>query len=62
MDEKTFDDPRLALNRIYTKTGDKGQTGLAGGQRVPKDSLRIEAYGTVDELNAFLGARQGFLR
>ncbi len=55
MDEKTFDDPRLALNRIYTKTGDKGQTGLAGGQRVPKDSLRIEAYGTVDELNAFLG-------
>jgi cob(I)alamin adenosyltransferase len=52
----TFEEPRLALNRIYTRTGDKGQTGLAGGQRVPKDSLRIECYGTVDELNAFVGA------
>jgi cob(I)alamin adenosyltransferase len=52
---KSFDDPRLALNRIYTRTGDAGQTGLAGGQRVAKDSARIEAYGTVDELNAFLG-------
>jgi len=52
---KPFDDPRLALNRIYTKRGDKGETSLAGGQRVPKDSARIEAYGTVDELNAFTG-------
>jgi cob(I)alamin adenosyltransferase len=50
-----FDDPRIALNRIYTKGGDKGETGLAGGQRVPKDSPRIKAYGTVDELNAFVG-------
>jgi cob(I)alamin adenosyltransferase len=40
---------------IYTKTGDKGDTGLFGGQRVPKDALRIEAYGTVDELNSVLG-------
>ncbi|HML17582.1 MAG TPA: cob(I)yrinic acid a,c-diamide adenosyltransferase [Bryobacteraceae bacterium] len=55
MDEKTFNDPRLALNRIYTRRGDAGDTGLAGGQRVPKDSPRIEAYGTVDELNSFLG-------
>ena len=55
MDEKPFDDPRLALNRIYTKRGDAGETSLAGGQRVAKDSLRIEAYGTVDELNAFVG-------
>jgi cob(I)alamin adenosyltransferase len=52
---KTFDDPRLAINRVYTRTGDAGETGLAGGQRVAKDSLRIEAYGTVDELNSFLG-------
>jgi cob(I)alamin adenosyltransferase len=44
------------LNRIYTKTGDKGETSLVGGQRVPKDAPRIEAYGTVDELNAFAGA------
>ena len=41
--------------RIYTKTGDDGITGLFGGTRVPKDDLRIEAYGTVDELNAFIG-------
>jgi cob(I)alamin adenosyltransferase len=53
--ERTFNDPRIALNRIYTKSGDKGETALAGGQRVPKDSVRIEAYGTVDELNAFIG-------
>ena len=53
--EKTFSDPRIALNRIYTTGGDKGETALAGGQRVPKDSARIEAYGTVDELNAFIG-------
>ena len=55
MEPETFDTPRLALNRIYTKRGDAGETSLAGGQRVPKDSPRIEAYGTVDELNAFLG-------
>ena len=56
MDGQTFNEPRLALNRIYTKTGDHGETSLAGGQRLPKDALRIEAYGTVDELNAFVGA------
>ena len=43
------------LSRIYTKTGDKGQTALVGGKMVAKDSPRIEAYGTVDELNAVLG-------
>lgn len=41
--------------KIYTKTGDKGQTSLLGGSRVPKTHLRIEAYGSVDELNAHLG-------
>src|SRR5580704_15949374 len=55
MDEKTFNEPRLALNRIYTKGGDKGETSLVGGQRVPKDDPRIEAFGSVDELNAFIG-------
>jgi cob(I)alamin adenosyltransferase len=41
--------------RIYTKTGDEGQTGLFGGQRVPKDHPRVGAYGEVDELNAVIG-------
>ena len=41
--------------KLYTKTGDKGQTGLIGGTRVPKNDVRIEAYGTVDELNSFIG-------
>jgi cob(I)alamin adenosyltransferase len=55
MADPKFDEPRIALNRIYTKTGDHGETHLAGGQRVAKDSLRIDCYGTVDELNAFVG-------
>jgi cob(I)alamin adenosyltransferase len=41
--------------KIYTKTGDKGQTSLIGGKRVPKSHLRIEAYGTVDELLSYIG-------
>lgn len=41
--------------KIYTKTGDKGETSLIGGKRVPKYHMRIEAYGTVDELNSFVG-------
>ena len=41
--------------KIYTKTGDKGSTSLIGGVRVPKSHIRIEAYGTVDELNSYLG-------
>jgi cob(I)alamin adenosyltransferase len=43
------------MAKIYTKTGDKGKTGLIGGKRVSKGELRIEAYGTVDELNAWIG-------
>src|SRR5918998_3432288 len=45
----------VVLNRIYTRTGDQGTTGLASGERRPKYDLRIEAYGTVDETNACLG-------
>src|ERR1700704_2963758 len=41
--------------KIYTKTGDKGETSLIGGTRVPKHHLRIECYGTVDELNSWIG-------
>ena len=45
----------VKLNKIYTKTGDKGTTSLASGKRVAKDHYRIKAYGTVDELNSILG-------
>ena len=41
--------------KIYTKTGDQGTTALLGGVRVPKSDIRIEAYGTVDELNSYIG-------
>lgn len=54
-DERVYHDPHVALNRIYTRRGDSGETSLVGGQRVAKDSLRIDCYGTVDELNAVLG-------
>lgn len=48
--------------KIYTKTGDKGETGLYGGSRVPKDHIRIESYGAVDELNAWLGYVMALLK
>jgi cob(I)alamin adenosyltransferase len=43
------------MTKIYTRTGDSGQTGLIGGERVSKDNLHVAAFGTVDELNAMLG-------
>ncbi|MDO9125790.1 cob(I)yrinic acid a,c-diamide adenosyltransferase [Parvibaculum sp.] len=45
----------VTLNKIYTRTGDKGTTALANGERVPKHALRIESYGTVDETNSVIG-------
>jgi len=48
--------------KIYTKTGDDGSTGLFGGGRVPKDALRIESYGTVDELNSVLGVAACYVK
>ena len=51
-----FNDPNLSISKVYTKTGDKGKTRLVGGQQVPKNDTRIEAYGTIDELNSFLGS------
>jgi cob(I)alamin adenosyltransferase len=51
----------IRLTRIYTRGGDKGTTALVGGARVPKESLRLEAYGTVDELNSAIGVVRTFL-
>jgi len=56
MSKQPFDPPHLTIGRVYTRGGDEGETALAGGQRVAKDGPRIEAYGSVDELNAFVGA------
>ena len=50
----------VRITRVYTRTGDKGETGLVGGKRVPKDSPRIEAYGTIDELNSVVGLARVF--
>jgi cob(I)alamin adenosyltransferase len=56
MSQDAFNEPHIALNRIYTRMGDAGETRLVGGQKIAKDDLRIECYGTVDELNSFIGA------
>ena len=51
----------IRLSKIYTRTGDKGMTALVGGKRVPKESARLEAYGTIDELNAIIGIVRTYL-
>jgi cob(I)alamin adenosyltransferase len=51
----------IRLTKIYTRAGDSGVTALVGGRRVPKDSLRLDAYGTVDELNAIVGIVRTYL-
>jgi len=50
----------MRITKVYTRTGDAGKTRLAGGQQVWKDDLRVEAYGTVDELNAMIGVVRAF--
>jgi cob(I)alamin adenosyltransferase len=50
----------ISITRVYTRTGDSGETALVGGRRVPKDSARIAAYGTLDELNAIVGLARVF--
>lgn len=50
----------VRITRVYTRTGDTGNTGLVGGKRVPKDTPRIEAYGTIDELNSIVGLARAF--
>jgi cob(I)alamin adenosyltransferase len=50
----------ISITRVYTRTGDRGETSLVGGQRIAKDSPRIAAYGTIDELNAIVGIARTF--
>ena len=50
----------MRITKVYTRTGDAGRTRLAGGQQVWKDSLRVDVYGTVDELNALVGVVRAF--
>jgi len=52
----------ISITRVYTRTGDRGETALVGGRRVPKDSPRIAAYGAIDELNAAVGLARVFNR
>ena len=56
MSDQTFDASRITIDPVYTRRGDQGETSLMGGHRVAKDGARIEAYGVVDELNAFVGS------
>ena len=60
-EDKKFNDPELAINRVYTRHGDEGKTSLVGGQKVSKSAARISSYGTVDELNATIGAARQVL-
>jgi cob(I)alamin adenosyltransferase len=50
----------VRITKVYTRVGDKGETALVGGKRVPKDSPRIDAYGTIDELNSIVGLARVF--
>src|SRR5438093_12652110 len=50
----------VRITKVYTRTGDKGETALVGGRRVPKDSPRIHAYGTIDDLNSVVGLARVF--
>ena len=51
----------VRITKVYTRSGDKGDTGLVGGKRIPKDHPRIGSYGTVDELNSIVGLCRSFL-
>jgi cob(I)alamin adenosyltransferase len=52
----------MRISKVYTKTGDGGETSLVGGQRVSKASLRVDAYGDVDELNSYIGLARAYLK
>ena len=48
--------------KVYTKNGDKGMTSLIGGKKIEKDDIRVEAYGTIDELNSYIGLCYHYLK
>jgi len=55
LNKKTFQKPKITINKVYTRTGDKGLTQLVGGQSVLKSDIRIKAFGELDELNSYIG-------
>ena len=62
MANKKYKKPNIAINKVYTRTGDNGKTMLVGGQKLFKDDLRICCYGQVDELNSYIGASRESLK
>ena len=62
MTDKKTKLPNIRINKVYTRTGDSGKTRLIGGKKLWKDNARVEAYGTVDELNAAIGLCREFLK
>ncbi|OUW60763.1 MAG: ATP:cob(I)alamin adenosyltransferase [bacterium TMED198] len=61
-DKKKYRDPKITINRVYTKSGDSGTTSLVGGQKVPKNHPRIYAYGDLDELNVVIGGCREWIK
>ena len=55
MTNKKFNKPNITINRVYTRKGDSGDTYLIGGHKISKDSLRVSAFGEIDELNSYVG-------
>ena len=55
MSDNKYNNPEILINKVYTKSGDKGQTYLVGGKKIAKDDIRICSYGEIDELNAYIG-------
>ena len=62
MTDKKTKLPKIRINKVYTRTGDSGKTRIIGGEEQWKDNARVEAYGTVDELNAFIGLCRELLK
>ena len=55
MNKNKYKNPKITINKVYTRNGDDGNTHLVGGKKIPKSDIRIEAYGDLDELNSLIG-------